>query len=95
MGVATEENKYLLSPLLIEQDGESRIFITLIDYEHFDYISDVLAERFNIVSTGAIIDDEKRKYVLYFDNHARNELAEAISQINLYHKEHSIIYDTL
>ncbi|MDI1227855.1 MAG: hypothetical protein PSY14_09250 [bacterium] len=87
-----EENKYLLSPLLIELDGESRILITFKNYEHFDYISDVLAERFDISFASAIYDDY---YVLHFDNDVRNELTTAINQINLYHKEHNNIYDAL
>jgi hypothetical protein len=86
----------LLSKLSIHKYDEKWLSIILTDYEHLDYIDDVLAEHFDIICNCVTIDDENQKYIMYFGTEISfDELSLLVDKINAYHEEHSKLYDTV
>ncbi len=86
----------LLSKLSISKDDKRGLSLTLLDYEHLDYIEDVFVEYFDILCGAKIVDNENQKYILCFDTKISfNELSSIIDRINSYHEEHCELYDTV
>ena len=82
-----EEFRYLLSPINVKQHPEWGAYIELIDYEHKDYIEDVLCEYFDLEYAFSSNEDDTGNYILYFaENAAFDSVDKAVSEINQYHK---------
>ncbi|HED33914.1 MAG TPA: hypothetical protein ENJ08_06810 [Gammaproteobacteria bacterium] len=91
-----EEFKCLLSQLKVSETNEHGAIIKFRDYEHSDYIEDVLVERFDIEYEYKIMNDEKNEYILCFAKKATTkEVEKAINEINSYHDKHSKLYETI
>jgi hypothetical protein len=89
-------NSYLLAELSISTDEEHGPMLVLDNWEHIDYIEDVLCEHFGVEYEYKIIDEENNQYVLYFGVKANGDvLVESINSINTYHKETGGIYATI
>ncbi|KID56533.1 hypothetical protein JF50_11350 [Pseudoalteromonas luteoviolacea] len=81
-----EEFRYILSPLNVKKHPEWGAFIELIDYEHRDYIEDVLCEHFDLDYAFSSNEYVTGDYVLYFSANATFEAVEkAVNEINHYH----------
>ncbi|WP_435277115.1 hypothetical protein ACMAZF_09510 [Psychrobium sp. nBUS_13] len=79
--------RYILSPIALQVDENWGAYIQLIDYEHRDYIEDVLCEYFDIEYAFRSNEDNTGDYVLYFeDKYKFKTIEQAITQINEYHK---------
>ena len=90
------EFRHLLSKITVTESNEHGTIVMLIDYEHIDYIEDVLAEHFDLECEYKIINDEKNEYILCFAKKATTEQVEkALSEINSYHTKNNIIYETI
>ncbi|MBO1255382.1 hypothetical protein J3L16_06755 [Alteromonas sp. 5E99-2] len=84
---------YLLSSLKTDLHKEFGPFIKLIDFEHRDYIEDVLVEIFDIEYEFSQ-ELENGSFILYFCNRISSEsLMLAVTQINLFHKEQERLYE--
>ncbi|KZN48596.1 hypothetical protein N474_18690 [Pseudoalteromonas luteoviolacea CPMOR-2] len=82
-----EEFRYILSPIRVKQHAEWGPYIELIDYEHLDYIDDVLCECFDLDCAFFLNEDVTGKYILYFAENATFDVVEkAVNEINEYHK---------
>ena len=69
------------------QDTQYGAAIKLLDYEHIDYIDDVLIEKFDVDCEFRVMDDENQKYILYFGSKfSFDEVSSVVSQINAYHQ---------
>lgn len=89
------EFEYLLTELFVYQDPELGPSIKVVDFEHFDYIDDVLTEKFGIEFDVSTIDDKARKYILHFGALvSKDELTKAVQEINLYHSTRNSTYKT-
>ena len=89
------EFKYLLSPISTYVVPEWGVAIKLIDYEHRDYIEDVLAEHFDLETPFSSDADITHEYVLYFDEKITIDVANAaIKVINEYHASNKDLYET-
>lgn len=81
-----EEFRYILSKIEVTQHPEWGASIKLIDYEHRDYIEDVLCEKFDLEYDFCSNEDVTGDYVLYFGNVATFEqVKKVVDQINEYH----------
>ena len=90
------ESKYLLSKLIVNKSEEHGPNIKLIDYEHCDYIDDVLTEHFDIEYDYKIINDDTKAYILCFTNKITSEkVKKAVSTINNYHSSNKELYETI
>ncbi|MFC4701727.1 hypothetical protein ACFO4O_16345 [Glaciecola siphonariae] len=79
--------EYILSQLKISEDDEWGLCIELIDYEHFDYIDDVITEIFDIEYSFCVMDESEGKFIMYFkDDVTKCLLVDAVSKINRHHK---------
>ena len=68
----------------------------LDDWNHRDYIEDVLAEHFDIDYEYFIEDEKSGKYTLYFCDSAKETTIEnAIEEINKHHASSSDLYETI
>ncbi|CAI3932418.1 MULTISPECIES: hypothetical protein [Alteromonas] len=84
---------YLLSSLKADFHNEFGPFIELLDFEHRDYIEDVLAEIFDIEYEFSQ-ELENESFILYFCNRISFEsLTLVIKQINVFHKEQGRLYE--
>lgn len=91
-----EEFKHLLSELKVSETKEHGAIIKFTDYEHSDYIEDVLVEQFDIDYEYKIMNDEKNEYILCFAKKATiKEVEQAINEINSYHNKHCELYETI
>ncbi|VAW64406.1 hypothetical protein MNBD_GAMMA11-579 [hydrothermal vent metagenome] len=91
-----EEFKYLLSEITVYESKEHGATIKLTDYEHSDYIEDVLVEYFDIEYEYKICNHEKSEYILCFAKKATTKQVEkAVIEINSYHNENRKIYETI
>ena len=80
------EFKYLLSNIREHVDDEHGLALTLIDYEHRDYIEDVLIEIFDI-EYEYCQEKDNGNFVLYFGGSvSRAKLSHTLNEINEYHK---------
>ena len=84
--------KYLLSELKIIEDQNNHFLIKLIDYEHIDYIEDVMIEKFDL-------EYDYRKndpYILgFFEEEKIKKLNLIINQINDYHQSKNKLFETI
>lgn len=88
--------RYILSPIALQVDENWGAYIQLIDYEHRDYIEDVLCEYFDIEYSFRSNEDNTGDYVLYFENKYKFKTIEkAITQINEYHKINEREYEVI
>ena len=89
-----EELRYILSSISVKSHPEWGAYIELIDYEHRDYIEDVLCENFNLDYAFCLNEDITGGYVLYFAENASIEAVEkSVSEINEFHKINEINYN--
>jgi hypothetical protein len=89
------EFEYLLSELFVYTDPELGPSIKVADFEHMDYIDDVLTDKFKLEFESSTIDDKARKYILHFGTAFNKEnLDKAIKEINLYHASRNSTYKT-
>ena len=86
-----EEFQYILSEIKVTQDPKWGACVELIDFEHRDYIEDVMIEVFDIEYSFTAHDESTGKYSLYFEKHASFEqVSKVVEQINEYHKKYNI-----
>lgn len=89
------EFEYLLTELFVTQDPKLGPSIKVIDFEHMDYIDDVLTEKFGFEFASNTIDDKARKYILHFgESVSKENLSKAVQEINLYHSTRNSTYKT-
>jgi len=70
--------------------------LDLDDWEHRDYIEDVLAEHFDIEYEYVVEDERSGKNTLYFsENMDLKALEKAISEIDRHHSSTSELYETI
>ena len=70
----------------------SAVLIELIDYEHRDYIEDVISEKFDIETT-TINEDLIGRYILCFPKTLSfKKIESVVSEINRYHLENGKEY---
>ena len=70
--------------------------IYLINWEHADYIEDVLAEHFDLEYQFKISDEDENKYVLYFaDKASFKDVEKAARTINEFHLSKGKLYETI
>lgn len=87
------EIKYLLSNISAHTDDTHGLALTLIDYEHRDYIEDVLIEIFDI-EYEFCIEKENGNFTLFFGhNTSQDKLNQALDEINKYHQTQGRFYD--
>ena len=68
----------------------------LDDWEHRDYIEDVLAEHFDIEYEYVVEGEQFGKHTLYFsENTGLKALEKAISEINRHHSSTNVLYETI
>ena len=90
------EFKHLLSKLTVTECKDHGATVKLIDYEHTDYIEDVLAEHFDIEYEYKISNEEENEYILCFGEKASTEQVEkATKLINSYHSKNGKLYETI
>ena len=90
------KHNHLLSKLSVSESEDHGAIIQLIDYEHTDYIEDVLVEYFDIEYEYKIINDEENKYILCFaKTHTKKQVEEALKLINNFHSEKCMTYETI
>ena len=79
--------RYLLRRLELKTDSEFGLYIELTDYEHFDYIDDVLTEVFNIEYSFRTQENDEAPCFVYFEEKSlKLDVEKAIDEINEYHK---------
>ena len=82
-----DEFRYILSPISVKLHPEWGAYIQLIDYEHRDYIEDVLCEHFELDYAFCSNEYVTGEYILYFAENSTLEAVEkAVDEINEYHK---------
>ncbi|MCH8499076.1 MAG: hypothetical protein LAT63_11405 [Marinobacter sp.] len=70
--------------------------LVLDDWEHRDYIEDVLAEHFDIEYEYFVEDQKSGKNTLYFSEKTDlKALEKAIAEINMHHSSSSDLYETI
>lgn len=70
--------------------------LVLDDFEHRDYIEDVLAEHFDIEYEYFVEDPQSGKNTLYFSEKTELKVLEsAIAEINRHHSSSSDLYETI
>jgi len=83
-----DEFRYILSKIEVKEHSEFGASIELIDYEHRDYIEDVLCEKFNLESAFVSNEDITGDYVIYFAEKATiDQVKSVVAEINRYHIE--------
>ena len=91
--VVLDKFRHILSKIELKEDSEIGLSIKLIDYEHRDYIEDVLCEQFDI-ETNTINEDISNDFILTFPGPVLLEKIEkAVKEINRYHLESNKEYD--
>ncbi len=70
--------------------------LDLDDWDHRDYIEDVLAEHFDIEYEYVVEDEQSGKNTLYFsENTDLKALEKAILEINRHHSSTTELYDVI
>ena len=70
--------------------------LELDDWNHRDYIEDVLAEHFDIDYEYLIEDEKSGKYTLYFcESNKVADIENAIEAINKHHESSQELYETI
>jgi len=91
-----KEFEYLLSEISASESKEFGAMIKLIDEEHIDYIEDVLTERFDIEYKFKTMDEEKKEYILYFEDNCNLDTVKvALKTINEDHSLNQELYETI
>lgn len=86
----------LRQAIKIINDPEFGPVLKFDDWEHKDYIEDVLAEHFDIEYKYYAKDEESGHYSLYFQGAAELEtITKAIETINNYHSSSKELYATI
>jgi hypothetical protein len=86
-----EEFRYILSEIKVALDPKWGACVELIDYEHRDYIEDVMIEVFDTEYSFTSHDEITGKYSLYFEKNASFEqVSKVVEQINEYHKKYNV-----
>ena len=86
----------LLSKLVVSTDPKWGACIKLLNWEHCDYIEDVLAEQFDLVYEFKVSDDEEKKYMLFFaDKAVFSDIEKVICIVNEYHQRTGELYETI
>ena len=82
-----DEFRYILSKIEVKEHVEWGVSIELIDYDHKDYIEDVLCEKFGLEYEFSSNKDITGGYVLYFCKSATfDQVKNAVAKINNYHE---------
>jgi hypothetical protein len=90
------DNPVELTEIKLEVDTEYGPLIRLIDFDHTDYIEDVLCEVFGVEYEYKVVDDEKGIYILYFGLAASMiNVGSVIKDINNKHATTAKLYDTI
>ena len=77
-------------------DPEQGPVLDLDDWNHRDYIEDVLAEHFDIDYEYLVEDEKSGKYSLYFCGPEKSAVIEsAIEAINKHHASSTALYEVL
>ncbi len=77
-------------------DPEQGPVLDLDDWNHRDYIEDVLAEHFDIDYEYLIEDEKSGKYTLYFcESNKVADIENAIEAINKHHASSTDLYETI
>jgi len=89
-----DEFRYILSKIEVKEHPKWGASIELIDYEHRDYIDDVLCGIFDLEYAFSSNEDSTGHYILYFAENATFEKVNAVvTEINRYHLENDKEYD--
>lgn len=80
---------YIRQALQLCQHEEWGPYITFVDYEHFDYIDDVLTEIFELEYSFRIENDDGSESIYFEDKISFENLSNVIAQINTFHREHN------
>ena len=81
-----DEFRYILSKIEVKEHVEWGASIELIDYDHKDYIEDVLCEKFGLEYAFSSNKDITGGYVLYFCKSTTfDQVKNAVAKINNYH----------
>lgn len=82
--------------LEVINDAQLGPVLKLDDWEHKDYIEDVLAEHFDIEYDYSAQDEETGNYSLYFLGAAElDNIQKAVETINSYHSSSKELYATI
>ena len=77
---------YLLGRLELKTDPKFGLYIELSDYEHFDYIDDVLTEVFDIEYSFRVQENDQAACYIYFeDKSPQQKIVKVVEAINEYH----------
>ncbi len=89
-------NSVLLSKLSVSNDPKWGVCVNLINWEHCDYIEDVLTEQFDLEYEFKITDDDEKRYILFFVDKATSaEVEKVISTVNEHHQQTGELYETI
>jgi hypothetical protein len=89
-----DEFRYLLSKIEVIEHPKRGASIKLIDWEHHDYIDDVLCEKFDLDYASSSHDEVTGSYIMYFDENVSSEKVNAVvNEINRYHFENDKEYN--
>ena len=82
--------------LELKVDPENGLVLELDDWNHRDYIEDVLAEHFDIEYEYLVEDEKSDKHTLYFfDSVEQSVLEKAIEVINKYHASSKELFEVI
>lgn len=82
--------------LIVALDQDENPILILDDWEHRDYIEDVLCEYFDIQYEYTVEDEVSGKYTLYFGKKVGAAILQgAIKEINHHHSSKTELYNVL
>jgi len=88
--------KNLLSPIQAYEDKEHGVVLKLLDYEHRDYIEDVLLECFNLETPVVTDENITGEYLLYFGKNTTLAQVNKVTRIiNEHHNINKKLYGTV
>jgi hypothetical protein len=77
-------------------DADQGLVLDLDNWDHRDYIEDVLAEHFDIDYEYLIEDEKSGKYTLFFCDSAQvSDIEGAIAAINIHHASSTELYEVV
>ena len=85
-----ETDEIYLSKLEVLKDEAGRVYVTLVHYNHLDYIEDVLVQQFDFESFSTRRDDPY--CICVYDESEFCRFYEIIDQINLGHSSTNKLY---
>ncbi|WP_444939357.1 hypothetical protein [Microbulbifer sp. JMSA002] len=90
------ENAKFRKELIVALDQDGNPILVLDDWEHRDYIEDVLCEHFDIEYEYTVEDEVSGKYTLYFGTKVGvTNLQGAIKEINHHHSSKIELYNVV